>query len=360
MGKQGGAGEQGAGGKREVGKVRGQQQREMSVVFHLGYNAKSTWQRGCTKTGKLCFSRRLGPVIRYWERWKNNYVRKKMRGRWEVGRKSDTNPKEEAMIKQKKKIEPGAGLKKSMQKTFRQPWPSHLHLKIGLANTTNGLTWHVRNCCQPGTNGISVGHRGPYAMLPSENLVGGKKAPESDSRTNGSDELDPEEWNTIIIYMKKSYVCHLLNAKYNQHTPVYLDPADPTHHILLTVNACQTWAKSMVCLRLASAMQHSQLCCWWQRNLPNNPLTRSHTKHQSPPPPSNKSHIKGYIDFLGIHKREHTINICLINEFHPHQVFKLSGLVRSEVKALDLTLSLGTMLFDNIAKYKCALANRKN
>ncbi|KNZ44208.1 hypothetical protein VP01_940g3 [Puccinia sorghi] len=51
---------------------------------------------------------------------------------------------------------------------------------------------------------------------------GERKARESNSGTNGSDELDPKDWDTINVYMKILYAFHFLNAKYNRRNPVYL------------------------------------------------------------------------------------------------------------------------------------------
>jgi hypothetical protein len=46
--------------------------------------------------------------------------------------------------------------------------------------------------------------------------------------------------------MKRLFKEHLINAKYNRHTPVYVNPSNPRCYILLTVDACQEWAKALV------------------------------------------------------------------------------------------------------------------
>ncbi|KNZ57428.1 hypothetical protein VP01_2161g4 [Puccinia sorghi] len=58
--------------------------------------------------------------------------------------------------------------------------------------------------------------------------------------------------------------------------------------------------------------------------------------------PPNESHIKGYIQFLGINNKKDTFNILLANE----------------VRELGLTLGV-TVLFDNVAKYDQYLASQK-
>ena len=85
-------------------------------------------------------------------------------------------------------------------------------------------------------------------------------------------------------------------------------------------------------------------------------LSHEQTPLSSPP---NESHIEGYINYLGIMNKEDTLNILLANGFTSHKVFKSSGLLRSEVRELGLTLGVVTVLFDNVAKYDQYLANNK-
>ena len=79
--------------------------------------------------------------------------------------------------------------------------------------------------------------------------------------------------------------------------------------------------------------------------------TRPEDPLSSPP---NKDDIEAYLDFLGIHDKDHTLEILLENGFHSHKVFKSSGLARSDVRELGLTLGVVTMLFDNVAKYEAS------
>jgi hypothetical protein len=72
------------------------------------------------------------------------------------------------------------------------------------------------------------------------------KATNADSEGKESKDLDAEEWDTITVYMKRLFKEHLINAKYNQHTPFYDNPSNPRRYILLTIDACQEWAKALV------------------------------------------------------------------------------------------------------------------
>ncbi|KNZ60279.1 hypothetical protein VP01_1580g1 [Puccinia sorghi] len=98
-------------------------------------------------------------------------------------------------------------------------------------------------------------------------------------------------------------------------------------------------------LNLHQALFHSL----WQMG-PNVPVLA--TKMSQAAETSFKGDIKGYLDFLGIHDKDHVLEILLENCFHSHKVFKPPGLARADIKNLGLTLGLVTMLFDNVSKYE--------
>ena len=85
-----------------------------------------------------------------------------------------------------------------------------------------------------------------------------------------------------------------------------------------------------------------------------NLVGRSNSPLSSPP---NESHLKGYINFLGIRNKEDTLNKLIANGFNSHKVFKSPGLLCSEVRELGLTLGVVTVLFDNVTKYDKYLAS---
>ncbi|PLW41565.1 hypothetical protein PCASD_10000 [Puccinia coronata f. sp. avenae] len=218
-----------------------------------------------------------------------------------------------------------------------------------------------------------------------------RKATDDDSDVEESEDLDAKEWDTINVYMKQLFKAHLINAKYDCHTPVFIDPSNPRSYILLTVDACQEWAQALVDQK-DGVTTTSPPCTLHYINLSKAPherlgtgsiaptsnslvndsniqllaaLLAGRTQNEMSPTisgtgakstlssPPNESNIEGYIDFLGIRNRdkEYTLEILLANGFHLHKVFKSSGLARSEVKELGLTLGVVTMLFDNVAKY---------
>ncbi|KNZ49679.1 hypothetical protein VP01_485g5 [Puccinia sorghi] len=55
---------------------------------------------------------------------------------------------------------------------------------------------------------------------------------------------------------------------------------------------------------------------------------------------------------------ENVLNKLIANGFYLHKLFKSSGFLRANVRALGLTLGVVTVFFDNIHKYKRHLANQ--
>ncbi|KNZ63782.1 hypothetical protein VP01_1101g10 [Puccinia sorghi] len=45
--------------------------------------------------------------------------------------------------------------------------------------------------------------------------------------------------------MTKIYEHNLTNVKYDRHLPVYINPANPHWYILITLEACQEWARAL-------------------------------------------------------------------------------------------------------------------
>jgi hypothetical protein len=68
-----------------------------------------------------------------------------------------------------------------------------------------------------------------------------------DSEDEESEELDPDEWDSINLHMKRLYATHLVKTAYDRHTPVFIDPQNHDRYILLTCAACSEWAKALVC-----------------------------------------------------------------------------------------------------------------
>jgi len=225
-----------------------------------------------------------------------------------------------------------------------------------------------------------------------KNSVSSKRKGDDDgSEYDSTEEPDPEEWDTINIHMKRIFKKYLINTQYDRHNPVFLDPANPNRYILLTVDACSQWAKALaerkdgvsidsppsslpyitmtgakrarltkksttsgndMSLNNANVTLLAELIGAKRVPSPMPDHDRPDTPISSPP---NKPDIESYLDFLGIRDKDHTLEILLANGFHSHKVFKSSGLARSEVKELGLTLGVVTMLFDNVVKYEKTL-----
>ncbi|KAI7947720.1 hypothetical protein MJO28_009628 [Puccinia striiformis f. sp. tritici] len=62
----------------------------------------------------------------------------------------------------------------------------------------------------------------PSAASQSESRPSGHPNP-SDSESDGSD-INANDFDNVNVYMNKLYKAHHMNANYNRHRPVYLDP----------------------------------------------------------------------------------------------------------------------------------------
>ncbi|KNZ63009.1 hypothetical protein VP01_1199g2, partial [Puccinia sorghi] len=52
------------------------------------------------------------------------------------------------------------------------------------------------------------------------------------------------------------------------------------------------------------------------------------------------------------------LNKLIANGFHFHKLFKSTGILRTDVRGLGLTLGVVTVWFDNVHKYQRHLANQ--
>ena len=73
-----------------------------------------------------------------------------------------------------------------------------------------------------------------------------RKNCDSDSDIDGSEELEPEEWDYLNVHMNKLYDKYAIDSRYDLHTPVFIDPGNPNRYMLLTADACSTWAHNLV------------------------------------------------------------------------------------------------------------------
>lgn len=81
-----------------------------------------------------------------------------------------------------------------------------------------------------------------------QRAAGKQKTQEGDNNSDDLDDgdLNAVDWERVNIHMDKIYAKNLTKVKYDRHLPVYLDPANPDHYILVTLEACQVWAHALV------------------------------------------------------------------------------------------------------------------
>ncbi|KNZ56243.1 hypothetical protein VP01_2455g1 [Puccinia sorghi] len=161
----------------------------------------------------------------------------------------------------------------------------------------------------------------------------------ADSEDKYEEELNTNEWATVIIHMKNMYLEHMVNVKYNCHTLIFIDPAKPKFYILLSTDDFPEWSKDGISLKspLNSILFINQ--------------TRAKGAHIS----------RGNVSSSrGIHENDQSIKILLKNGFHFCKVFNnSSGCTHSDIKDLGLTLSFVTMLFDNMSNYESSILEEK-
>ncbi|KNZ55324.1 hypothetical protein VP01_2710g4 [Puccinia sorghi] len=182
-----------------------------------------------------------------------------------------------------------------------------------------------------------------------------EKGNDDDSNDNTCNELNADNWDTIKIHMKKIYVKNLVNTKYDQNNPVFIEPANPNCYILLTLDAFSQWVKALPPepkrVRLSNNPdQHGNTSSLKKQNL------RFLADLVAWRCLSPQSDIEDYLEFLGIHNKAQTLEILLEDGFHSHKVFKSPGLSQSDVKALGITLGVVTLLFENVLKSNMSIA----
>ncbi|KAI9607355.1 hypothetical protein H4Q26_005874 [Puccinia striiformis f. sp. tritici PST-130] len=181
---------------------------------------------------------------------------------------------------------------------------------------------------------VSGASNGPLTAFDVDSEEEGSSGPNFTALDNQIDE----------IYQKYG-----MNTEYNWIHPVYLNPLDADQYILLTSGNVEIWAKAL-------------LHCWGQLGLPP-----KHYQVSQPPGPSRASppssvvgdddHTLGeYLQFVGIasHKREEVLNTLLQNNIDNYKMFK--ELTYEQLAALDLNLSIITILCSNVTKYRFHLA----
>ncbi|PLW48536.1 hypothetical protein PCANC_12183 [Puccinia coronata f. sp. avenae] len=209
---------------------------------------------------------------------------------------------------------------------------------------------------------------------------------DDDPDANADDELDPVDWERINTHMKKIYAANLTNVKYDQHLPVYIDLTNPHRYILITLEACEEWARALMArkegvsaktppsslvYRTLSPAKRAQIAPGGLDGSNSNAITPSnfdllstlfasrqyHTTRaeelsdRSLSPPPDEPDMEGYLYFLKIRNKEDVLEKLLANGFDSHKLFKSAGLLQSEVKDLGIPLGVVTALFDNVSKY---------
>jgi hypothetical protein len=63
---------------------------------------------------------------------------------------------------------------------------------------------------------------------------------------DNDEEIDPEDWNDVDFHMRALFDANPINVEYDGLCPVFLHPTVAGKFILLTMDACQEWAITIV------------------------------------------------------------------------------------------------------------------
>jgi hypothetical protein len=92
------------------------------------------------------------------------------------------------------------------------------------------------------------------------------KATNGDSEGEESEDLDAKAWDTINVYMKQLFKAHLINAKYDGHTHVFINPSNTTRYICWdSFPCCFSFSSVPVSVLCAS---HLSITCHTVSSLP--------------------------------------------------------------------------------------------
>ncbi|KNZ56424.1 hypothetical protein VP01_2405g1 [Puccinia sorghi] len=200
-----------------------------------------------------------------------------------------------------------------------------------------------------------------------------------DSDDNDKEDLDAVDWEQINTHMNKIYAKNLTLIKYNRHLPEVQEWARALVSLIMSMSGYQMDRKDGVSptsppsslhhislkgakkVRIEAESVNSTSTPDFKKLGPSvTSLTQDQLALIAEPVsyPPNKSHIGGYINFLGIRNKENVLNKLIANGFHSHKLLKSAGLLHTNVSALGLTLGVVTVLFDNVHKYEHHLANQ--
>ncbi|POW22257.1 hypothetical protein PSHT_01471 [Puccinia striiformis] len=176
------------------------------------------------------------------------------------------------------------------------------------------------------------------------------RAQRGHSPTNGSD-IDANDFDNVNVYMNKLYKAHHMNAHYDRHRPVYLDPLNKRRYIVLSVGNCQEWAQALIDRKPGVSIISP----------PRSLIYHALTARQKSLPAQDPASIGDYLDFIGFsHNRQLILDILIANELTFYRIFGTPHMTTTHLITLNISPGVSASLCDNVGRYEQHLAARNH
>ncbi|KAH9447413.1 hypothetical protein Pst134EA_029452 [Puccinia striiformis f. sp. tritici] len=193
----------------------------------------------------------------------------------------------------------------------------------------------------------------------------------SDSESDGSD-IDANDFDNVNVYMNKLYKAHHMNAHYDRHRPVYLDPLNKRWYIVLSVGNCQEWAQALIDRKpgvsiispprslIYHALTARQFAAMDRATKPGTP-TPAPLQQEVTAPAQDPASIGDYLDFIGFsHNRQLILDILIANELTFYRIFGTPHMTTTHLITLNISPGVSASLCDNVGRYEQHLAARNH
>ncbi|POW15351.1 hypothetical protein PSTT_02242 [Puccinia striiformis] len=159
-----------------------------------------------------------------------------------------------------------------------------------------------------------------------------------------------------------------MNAHYDRHRPVYLDPLNKRRYIVLSVGNCQEWAQALIDRKpgvsiispprslIYHALTARQFAAMDRATEPGTP-TPAPLQQEVTAPAQDPASIGDYLDFIGFsHNRQVILDILIANELTFYRIFGTPHMTTTHLITLNISPGVAASLCDNVGQYKQHLA----
>ncbi|KAI9613605.1 hypothetical protein KEM48_003798 [Puccinia striiformis f. sp. tritici PST-130] len=163
-----------------------------------------------------------------------------------------------------------------------------------------------------------------------------------------------------------------MNAHYDRHRPVYLDPLNKRRYIVLSVGNCQEWAQALIDRKpgvsiispprslIYHALTARQFAAMDRATEPGTP-TPAPLQQEVTAPAQDPASIGDYLDFIGFsHNRQLILDILIANELTFYRIFGTPHMTTTHLITLNISPGVSASLCDNVGRYEQHLAARNH